>query len=38
MKGLDVAQKIQGLPVGGAQGETPTQAIYIDKLRVRKQK
>lgn len=38
VNGLDVAQKIQGIPVGGAQGETPTQATYIDKLRVSKQK
>jgi cyclophilin family peptidyl-prolyl cis-trans isomerase len=34
VKGLDVAQKIQGLPVGGSSGDSPKQAAYIDTLRV----
>lgn len=34
VSGLAVAQKIQGLPTGGASGQTPTQAVYMDSVTV----
>ena len=34
-KGTDVVDKIAQVPVGGQSGDTPTQAVWIDKLTVK---
>ena len=34
-EGTDVVDKIAKVPVGGAQGDTPTQSVWIEKLTVK---
>ena len=34
-KGTDVVGKIAQVPLGGAQGDTPTQSVWIEKLTVK---
>ena len=34
-KGTDVVDKIATVPTGGAQGDTPTQSVWIEKLTVK---
>jgi cyclophilin family peptidyl-prolyl cis-trans isomerase len=33
-KGMDVAKKIQGVPVGGSAGDTPLEQIWIDSVKI----
>jgi cyclophilin family peptidyl-prolyl cis-trans isomerase len=33
--GREVVDKIAQVPVGGAQGDTPTQSVWIEKLTVK---
>jgi peptidyl-prolyl cis-trans isomerase B (cyclophilin B) len=35
VQGQAVVDKIAKVPVGGAQGDTPTQSVWIDKLTVK---
>lgn len=34
VKGYDVVKEIDGAPVGGANGDTPEQAVYVDTIRI----
>jgi peptidylprolyl isomerase len=34
VKGYDVVEKIDGVPVGGATGDTPQQAVYVDAIKI----
>jgi peptidylprolyl isomerase len=34
VKGYDVVKRIDGMPVGGANGDTPEQAVYVDTIKI----